>query len=32
LNPGDEVLMPDPSYPCNREFVAAMGVLLKRFR
>jgi aspartate/methionine/tyrosine aminotransferase len=23
VNPGDEVLMPDPSYPCNRHFVAA---------
>ncbi|UFS57137.1 pyridoxal phosphate-dependent aminotransferase [Comamonadaceae bacterium M7527] len=23
VNPGDEVLMPDPSYPCNRNFVAA---------
>ena len=22
---GDEVLMPDPSYPCNRNFVAATG-------
>jgi aspartate/methionine/tyrosine aminotransferase len=22
---GDEVLMPDPSYPCNRHFVAASG-------
>ncbi len=22
---GDEVLMPDPSYPCNRHFVAAAG-------
>lgn len=21
LNPGDEVLMPDPAYPCNRHFV-----------
>ena len=29
LNPGDEVLMPDPSYPCNREFVAAMGGVVK---
>lgn len=25
LNPGDEVLMPDPSYPCNKNFVAAAG-------
>ena len=23
LDPGDEVLMPDPSYPCNRHFVSA---------
>ena len=23
VNPGDEILMPDPSYPCNRHFVAA---------
>ena len=22
---GDEVLLPDPSYPCNRHFVAAVG-------
>lgn len=22
---GDEVLMPDPSYPCNRHFVASFG-------
>jgi aspartate/methionine/tyrosine aminotransferase len=22
---GDEVLMPDPSYPCNRQFVAVAG-------
>ena len=22
---GDEVLLPDPSYPCNRHFVAAAG-------
>jgi aspartate/methionine/tyrosine aminotransferase len=25
FEPGDEVLMPDPSYPCNRNFVAAAG-------
>ncbi len=25
LDEGDEVLMPDPSYPCNRHFVAAAG-------
>lgn len=24
VDPGDEVLMPDPSYPCNRHFVAAV--------
>ncbi|MCB8748529.1 pyridoxal phosphate-dependent aminotransferase [Rhodoferax sp. U2-2l] len=23
INPGDEVLMPDPCYPCNRHFVTA---------
>ena len=25
FQPGDEVLMPDPCYPCNRHFVAAAG-------
>ncbi len=25
FEPGDDVLMPDPSYPCNRHFVAAVG-------
>ncbi|MEY4750796.1 MAG: hypothetical protein RJA44_1183 [Pseudomonadota bacterium] len=25
FEPGDEVLMPDPSYPCNRHFVTAVG-------
>ena len=25
FEPGDEVLMPDPSYPCNRHFVSAAG-------
>jgi aspartate/methionine/tyrosine aminotransferase len=25
FEPGDEVLMPDPSYPCNRHFVTATG-------
>ncbi len=25
FEPGDEVLMPDPSYPCNRHFVASVG-------
>ena len=26
---GDEVLMPDPCYPCNRNFVAAVGATAK---
>ena len=25
INVGDEILMPDPSYPCNRHFVSAAG-------
>ncbi len=25
VEPGDEVLMPDPCYPCNRQFVQAAG-------
>ncbi|GAA4419646.1 pyridoxal phosphate-dependent aminotransferase [Acidovorax lacteus] len=25
VDEGDEVLMPDPSYPCNRHFVSAAG-------
>lgn len=25
IEPGDELLMPDPSYPCNRHFVSAAG-------
>ena len=25
FEPGDDVLMPDPCYPCNRHFVAAVG-------
>lgn len=25
LNPGDEVLLPDPGYPCNRHFVHLVG-------
>jgi len=29
FEPGDEVLMPDPSYPCNRHFVAAAGATPK---
>jgi aspartate/methionine/tyrosine aminotransferase len=24
IEPGDEILMPDPSYPCNRQFVSAV--------
>jgi aspartate/methionine/tyrosine aminotransferase len=29
LNAGDEVLMADPSYPCNRHFVRAMDAVPK---
>ncbi|KAF1019445.1 MAG: putative N-acetyl-LL-diaminopimelate aminotransferase [Paracidovorax wautersii] len=25
IDAGDEILMPDPSYPCNRQFVQAAG-------
>lgn len=25
INPGDEVLMPDPSYPANRNFISVAG-------
>ncbi|MCH1923856.1 pyridoxal phosphate-dependent aminotransferase [Shewanella sp. C32] len=25
VEPGDEVLMPDPCYPCNRHFVSSVG-------
>jgi aspartate/methionine/tyrosine aminotransferase len=25
MNPGDEILMADPCYPCNKHFVAALG-------
>lgn len=25
INPDDEILMPDPSYPCNRHFVGTTG-------
>lgn len=25
IEPGDEILMPDPSYPCNRHFISACG-------
>jgi len=25
MDPGDEVLIPDPGYPCNRAFVEALG-------
>jgi aspartate/methionine/tyrosine aminotransferase len=27
VNPGDEVLMPDPCYPCNRHFVHAFDAV-----
>ncbi|WP_018866814.1 MULTISPECIES: aminotransferase class I/II-fold pyridoxal phosphate-dependent enzyme [unclassified Thioalkalivibrio] len=27
VNPGEEVLLPDPGYACNRQFVAARGAL-----
>lgn len=29
INPGDEVVMPDPCYPCNRHFVAAVDGIPK---
>jgi aspartate/methionine/tyrosine aminotransferase len=29
VNPGDEVLLTDPSYPCNRHFIAAFDGLPK---
>ena len=29
VNPGDEVLLTDPSYPCNRHFVAAANGIAK---
>lgn len=29
VEPGSEVLMPDPSYPCNRHFVAAFEGIAK---
>ncbi len=29
VNPGQEILMPDPSYPCNRHFVAAFDGVAK---
>ena len=29
IEPGDEVLMPDPSYPCNRHFVSAADGVAK---
>ncbi len=25
IEPGEQILMPDPSYPCNRHFVSAAG-------
>ena len=30
FEPGDEVLMPDPCYPCNRHFVAATGAAARQ--
>jgi len=32
IEPSDEVLMPDPSYPCNRHFVAAADGIAKLIR
>ncbi len=32
FEPGDDVLMPDPSYPCNRHFVAAVGARAQLLR
>lgn len=29
VDPGDEVLVGDPSYPCNRQFLAAFGAKVK---
>lgn len=29
INSGDEILMPDPSYPCNRQFVQAADGIAK---
>ena len=29
VNPGDEVLMPDPCYPANRNFIGAAGGITK---
>jgi aspartate/methionine/tyrosine aminotransferase len=29
VNPGDEVLVADPSYPCNRHFLASFGAEVK---
>ncbi len=29
VNPGDEILLTDPSYPCNRHFIAAFDGLPK---
>src|SRR5699024_7446194 len=29
VNPGDEVLMPDPSYPANQNFITAAGGIPK---
>lgn len=30
LSPGDELLVPDPGYPCNRQFALAVGAIPKR--
>ncbi len=29
IEPGDEMLMPDPSYPCNRHFITSCGGVAK---
>jgi aspartate/methionine/tyrosine aminotransferase len=29
LDPGDEILLPDPSYPCNRHIIAAFNAIPK---
>lgn len=29
VDPGDEVIVGDPSYPCNRQFLAAFGAQVK---
>jgi aspartate/methionine/tyrosine aminotransferase len=30
LDPGDELLMPDPGYPCNEAFVGVVGGITRR--